>query len=108
MASETIKCSRCGARRGLRLVTLRYSEREKAGRLLLYCDGCREQMFHLIGVELPIEDVTDQTFLDLYRAGLTGSEPEMASAIVFGERRTDTVCQATAILKNGDAGSEET
>lgn len=82
---EKVKCSKCGRRDDLHLITLKYEREINCGRTLLYCRSCKEYAKSNIGIELPINDITIHRFLSLYRDGYTCSDPYTAVDIVFGE-----------------------
>jgi hypothetical protein len=79
-------CSRCGASRGLNLVTLHYSIDSPSGRILVYCAPCRENYRDHIGESIPLEQVSKEGFLELYRSNKTSSDPQTAVEIVFGKK----------------------
>jgi hypothetical protein len=99
---EDRRCSRCGSFDHLSLVTLRYSDTESAGRILLYCGRCREWAKLWIGVTITIEELTPDIFLDLYRTKQTASDPYTAVEIAFGESKPLLVQEAKRILKSHD------
>ena len=96
--NDARKCSRCGARYELALVTLRYSQHEPGGRVLLYCPQCRTDFSNHIGVCIPLDDVTDDVFLELYRTGNAESDPSIAVRMVYGEDRPELVRAAGLLL----------
>lgn len=97
--TEEPRCSRCGSTAKLALVTVRYIEGEGPGRVLVYCPTCRTDFGDSIGVNIPLESLTSEAFLDLYRTKKTSSHPETAVEIVFGEKRPELVSEATRLLR---------
>ena len=95
-------CSRCGSSERLNLITLMHSPPEIAGRTLLYCADCRKELSNRIGVSIPIDDLTPEAFLELYRDGKTESEPSTAVMIVFGEENQPLVEAAKKLLSDKD------
>lgn len=49
-------------------------------------------------VVLPIEELNEARFLDVYREGKTSSDPETAVELVFGEPRPALAAQAQRIM----------
>ena len=92
-------CSRCGSPHELHLVTLRTAGLSAPGRLLVYCPRCRDEYSPHIGVDVPIEDVTVETFVGLYRDGTTESAPETAARIAFGRPAPEAVEGAVRALE---------
>jgi len=95
--SRLAKCSSCGSSRDLHLVTAPYSPESDEGRTLVYCLACRNESNILFGVSIPIELVTPDVFLHLYRLGKTSSQPDTAVEIVFGEIDQRLIEQANQI-----------
>ena len=99
-------CSRCGASRGLNLVTLHYSIDSPSGRILVYCAPCRENYRDHIGESIPLEQVSKEGFLELYRSNKTSSDPQTAVEIVFGKKDFNLVREAMRLLSlQGNAES---
>lgn len=90
-------CSACGGGHDLHLVTYRYPD-GPGGRLLVYCGPCRETRREHLGVDLPIADVTIESFVALYQHELTESDPPRAAEIAFWEAPIDAVRAARAAL----------
>ena len=103
---EERQCSRCGNLENLNLVTLRYNDTDSAGRILLYCNSCRQRAKLRIGVNIAIEEVTPEIFLDLYRTKQTTSDPAIAVDIVFGESNSLLVREVERIFKLHDKKKE--
>ena len=94
-------CSSCGSREDLHLVTVLIWEPEVPGRILVYCPRCRENVADKVDVNLPLAEVDVEVFVRLYRDGKTGSAPDTAAEIVFGEALPDAVRGAEeALLQN--------
>ncbi len=96
---HAVRCSRCGSRRDLHVVTQPYSEESAEGRLLVYCPQCLADCKHRLTVHLPVAEVNAERFLELYRLGATSSYPETAAQIVFGEADTSLVRKALVIME---------
>lgn len=96
--SESVTCSRCGNPRDLSLVTMPYSPDVEVGRILVYCPNCRSDMAKLIGLIIPIGEVSPEVFLELYRTGKTESDPAIATEIVFGKVKPEIARHAEYIL----------
>ena len=96
--SPKTHCSRCGSMEDLHLVTAQLWEPEGPGRILVYCVNCRTELAHMLGVDLPLAEVDEDAFVELYREGKTDSAPDMAAEIVFGEALPDAVAGTRAIL----------
>lgn len=94
--AEPVVCSGCGGARGgrdLHLVVAGVPPGSTAaGRLLVYCAGCRARpdLSAPFSVSLPLSLVTEAVFAGLYPT-YTRSSPSQASAIVFGEHRAKAV-----------------
>lgn len=95
---NVLGCSSCGETKDLYLVTKRFEDSSKEGRILLYCTKCREEKGHNLGISIPLEEVTREVFLDLYIQGETQSDPETAVEIVFGDSEHDLVGLAKQIM----------
>lgn len=91
-------CSRCGDFQDLHLITIPYEGGSGPGRILVYCEACRETSGLAFGTSIPLDAVTTEVFLSLYRNNMTGSDPETASAIVFGEVDPTTVLKAEELM----------
>ncbi len=76
------RCSRCSAIRWLHVVIMQYDRAQPAGRLLVYCARCREEMRP--DISIPVELMSADLFVRLYKLGLTSSAPDMAAKLVFG------------------------
>ena len=81
---ESVKCSRCGDKSHLNLVTIRYAEDSEPGRLLVYCRQCRNDFSKHINVDISLDEITPENFIDLYRTNKTSSDPITAAEIAFG------------------------
>jgi hypothetical protein len=79
-------------------VTLPYQLGRRPGRLLAYCDRDREEKGRAILVAMPLDYVTDDVFVSLYRDGWTESDPETASGIIFGMPRHELVHEVRRYL----------
>ncbi len=90
-------CSACGGGDDLHVVTYRYPD-GPGGRLLVYCARCREARREHLGVDVPVAELTVESFVALYREGLTESDPPRAAEIAFGEAPIDAVRGARAAL----------
>lgn len=88
---KPVRCANCGEPAEW-LVTIPYSD-DKAGRILVYCDNCRNRGMP-IHVSIPLKLVDEDLFVELYRLGYTESEPETAAEVVFGEERPDLAAKA--------------
>ena len=98
MMKGTPICSRCGSSINLNLVILPYLVESPSGRVLVYCDQCREDYKGYIGKSISLEKVSKKTFLELYRSGLTTSDPQTAVEIVFGKEDFELIHEATRLL----------
>ncbi|WP_433165083.1 hypothetical protein [Kribbella sp. CA-247076] len=77
-------CSRCG---GLAdwLVVARYNLSTQTGRLLIYCDRCKQDVANRLGAVLPLSLLDDDpnTVLSLlYKHKATASAPESAAGVI--------------------------
>lgn len=61
---------------------MQYDRAQPAGRLLVYCARCREEMRP--DISIPMELMSGELFLKLYKQGFTSSAPDMAAKMVFG------------------------
>ena len=97
------RCSSCGKAEDLSLVIGGYSPGGMAGRILLYCETCKANRPESLAVSIPVELVTEEVFVDLYRHGWTESDPAQAAKIVFGEAQPNTAARAGRALgaRNG-------
>lgn len=100
------RCSSCGGQQDLTLVTSGDYSADgdpPAGRILLYCRPCREERDGSWFLSIiPLQLVDEDLFVDLYRKGLTGSDPEIAADIVFGQPRPDLADHAVEASLEGD------
>lgn len=64
----------------------------------MYCEACRETSGLAFGTSIPLDAVTTEVFLGLYRDNMTGSDPETASEIVFGKVDPRTVLKAEELM----------
>jgi hypothetical protein len=69
-----------------------------SGRVLVYCAMCRENYRDYIGKSIPLELVSKEVFLELYRTNRTSSDPQTAVEIVFGKDDFNLVCEAMRLL----------
>ena len=83
-----MKCSSCGEQARW-AVTLPYNPDDRAGRLLAYCQVCRERATS--GLAIPLEFMTDDLFVALYEKGFTASLPDVTTETIFGQVREDLV-----------------
>lgn len=97
MTGTPVPCSSCGVDAEW-LVTMPH-EPNGPGRLLVYCTACRIGRFGTVAVSIPLSMIDDGTFVALYCEGMTESDPEFASEIVFGVLREDLVERASHILR---------
>jgi hypothetical protein len=78
------QCARCGERAATVLVT--GGQRSSApGRILLYCDNCREEFQALLEVVLPLDVVQADPagiLSALYRGGATRSDPDQVADMI--------------------------
>jgi len=81
---SSVFCSRCSNKERLNLVTVRYDEQTKSGRILVFCEDCVKLFSREILVNIPLPSVSFDTFIELYRAKKTKSDPYTAAEIVFG------------------------
>lgn len=91
-------CSRCGGFKDLHLITTPYEGGAGPGRILVYCEACRETSGLAFGTNIPLHAVTTEVFLGLYRNNMTGSDPETASEIVLGEVDPTIVLKAEELM----------
>jgi len=87
-------CSSCGRADHLSLVTMMYagprpdsepddSDDPRLGRLLVYCESCRIEHLHNVGVSIPLQLVDEDLLMALYREGITASEPETVVDLIL-------------------------
>ena len=95
--SRSVPCSSCNETAQW-LVTLPYQYDRRPGRVLAYCTRCRLEKEQSVLVSIPIELVSDEVFVALYREGFTESVPDYASEIVFGVERPDLVRRVVEYL----------
>lgn len=86
-----VRCSSCGQPAEW-LVTVGYNG-DRTGRVLAHCTDCRKGDIPTL-VSVPLELVDENMFVDLYRLGYTGSTPDVAAEIVFGEPRPEAAARA--------------
>jgi len=85
MGNMDPNCNRCGTGEPTWLVTMRYIPNGRAGRLLAYCDRCREDRAEHVYVAIPYEIVRqapDLVLGTLYEQQLTESEPHTAADVI--------------------------
>jgi hypothetical protein len=98
--NKPVKCSRCGSKSPLNLVSLRYNTEDEAGRLLVYCAKCRNDFSSQIDINIPLDSVSDEVFIDLYPTNKTSADPITAAEIVFGTANRELVQAAQMYLAN--------
>ena len=79
-----MSCNRCGDSAATWLVTMRHPG-NPAGRLLAYCDDCRENRDGPVHVAIPysiVRAVPDLVLGALYEQHLTESDPDVAAEVV--------------------------
>lgn len=79
---------RCGEDDADWLVTAPYAGGRGPGRLLAYCDGCRDEVRRDLWVAIPmclLGDDPAATLLPLYEAGLTESNPRLIAESLLVE-----------------------
>jgi len=79
---------RCGEHDADWLVTAPYTGSQGPGRLLAYCDGCRDEARRDLWVAIPmclLGDDPAATLLPLYQAGLTESNPRLIAESLLAE-----------------------
>ena len=97
MSKAPVPCSSCGVDAQW-LVTMPH-EPDGPGRLLVYCTACRISKSGTVAVSIPLSMADDDTFVALYRDGLTKSDPDLATLIVFGASRDDLVERVSNYLE---------
>ncbi len=83
-------------------MTVSYDGVSETGRLLVYCHLCREHFKKLLLVNVPLNEVNSEVWLNLYASGRTQSDPTTACEIVFGKVIHNIVKQAEDILCQSD------
>jgi len=82
---QSVNCSRCGSGDRLNFVIMPYDD-EGPGRVLVYCYRCRRSGHsERIDVSIPLPLVTAELMAACYLHGLTQSDPDTATRIVFGD-----------------------
>lgn len=79
-----VSCSRCGASAVTWLVTMRHPG-SPAGRMLAYCDDCREDRDGPVHVAIPyaiVREAPDLVLGALYEQHLTESDPDVAADVI--------------------------
>jgi hypothetical protein len=94
-------CSRCGANKDLHLITALYGTGGRSGRIMLYCGPCREWLGDRVGVDIPIDQVDVDCFVEIYERGQSESAPSIAADMVF--RGEDPERARTAAARAEDA-----
>ena len=79
------------------MITIPYDEVSAAGRVLVYCEDCRQGYASNIDVCIPLESVTSEIFLGLYAKNRTASDPLTATEIVFGFTDREIISKASEI-----------
>jgi hypothetical protein len=79
--NKPVKCSRWGSKSPLNLVSLRYNTEDESGRLLVYCPKCSNDFSSQIDINIPLDNVTDEVFIDLYRTNKTSADPITAQRL---------------------------
>ena len=106
------RCSRCGADADW-LVTQPYNPPTRAGRVLAYCDGCREVYRDRLGVVLPWQlfmDHPDAVLTSLYESGCVGTDPQTLVDVLglpvsrWVERAEATLARGATTGGGPDAG----
>lgn len=103
---NAVTCSGCGAGGGLHLVVAGQPPGSSfPGRLLTYCPRCRShpELTSPVSVSIPLELVTPELFLGLYRLKVTESDPEQATQIVFGAAPRQLVRAAKRATRSANA-----
>ena len=79
----TKTCGSCGDEAAY-LVTLAYERGVRGGRLMSYCESCRDSsQFVQVALPLDIDEVTLRTGIQaLYAQGWTDSDPQTASELL--------------------------
>ena len=95
--SRDVPCSSCNETAEW-VVAYSYDGERAPGRILAYCTRCRREKEQSVLVSIPIELVSDEVFVALYREGFTESVPDYASEIVFGVERPDLVRRVVEYL----------
>jgi hypothetical protein len=78
----TNECMACGQQPARWLVTWPYDQKSSAGRLLRYCDRCRDERRDVLWVAMPIAMLTinpEAVLLGLYECGLVATDPEVVA-----------------------------
>lgn len=81
-------CGSCGDE-AVYLVTLAYDRGKRGGRLMSYCESCRDNsQFVQVAVPLDIDEATLRTLIQaLYAHGWSESDPKSASELLGIEVR---------------------
>ncbi len=78
-------CMACGHQAARWLVTWPYGQKTGPGRLLAYCDRCREERRDLLWVAMPMSllEIDDEAvLLQLYADGLVSTDPEAVADLL--------------------------
>lgn len=80
------QCASCGGKAAY-VVTLAYEIGERGGRLMPYCESCRDDSrFVQVAIPVDIDDDCLRVVIEsLYRHGWTNSDPEIASELLGTE-----------------------
>jgi len=65
---------------------------------MVYCPRCRNEAEHMLGLDVPLEDIDVEGFVALYRDERTESDPGIAAGIVFGQPLPEAVVGAQQAL----------
>ena len=94
---RSVNCSRCGSEERLNVVIIP-SGGEGCGRVLVYCHGCRCSGYgEKVDVSIPLSLMTPKLMAACYSHGLTESDPDNSTRIVFGEG--PTAAEALSLIK---------
>ncbi len=94
-----VNCSRCASNTELHVIIQPYSNDSEEGRLLVYCKDCTQDYADRITIISALSDMNPKQLLKLYSDGVSSSNPETTSEIVFGRVDREFVSAASQMLR---------